>query len=137
MLYFSKILHNSLSMLSKFEGHRIKGLGDMIFQNCHENAKEAGTGSRQPRSCAIRQGTATQLRRQPRSLRGEGRQAGSSHAAASAATQPTWGWQMGTAHLRGPCVSPAPALFLPCTVPCCQEEKCKPTRDKYDLKTNK
>ena len=101
MSYFSKILCHDLSMLSKFEGHRIKGLGDMIFQNCHENAKEVG----------IRQQAATQLRRAATQLR---HPAGNGHAAASAshAACVGGGRQAGTGHaaasaLRQPCVSPA------------------------------
>ena len=102
MLYFSKILCISLSMLSKFESHRIKGLGDMIFQNYHENAKRG-----RPLQEA-RQKAATQLRRQPRSLRGR---------------------QAGVAQLRRPCA-------VPCAEPCCQAKRkrkkkkfytCKPT----------
>ena len=101
-------------MLSEFEGHRIKGLGDMIFQNCHENAKEAG----------IRQQAATQLRRAATQLRRAATQlrhpAGNGHAAASAATQPAWARQAGRDRPRS-CVGPAPALRQPC----CQEKKKK------------
>ena len=111
MLYFSKILRISLSMLSKFESHWIKGLGVMIFQNYHKNAK-------------TKQDTA-----------GE---AGRSHAAASAATQPAWAGRnlprscvgshaacVGGRQVPRSCVGPAP-----CPAPALLQAKKKKKKKK-------